>query len=303
MSVLPASYTFTSADAGMHTFSATLNTIGVQSISATDTANASIRGTESGINVQAIQPAVNVSGPSVAVPGQPLTYTLSANESGLPAGTVYSFSVQWGDGTPVHTFSGPSGAQASHTYVTPGSYTISLTAADPNGNFSMPALTAVSITPVAMETDPYDSTLTALYVGGTPGSDTIAITPATLGPGAGAFNHGVKVGMDFVNYGNFNPSGHVVVFGLAGNDIIKTAAQSANSGLAYVNVPVMFFGGDGIFLAALTGPGRVWLQTLPLSNLAHALQEYLPGPSRETRSGLGAGLVGGAIASMFDDRG
>ena len=64
----------------------------------------------------------------------------------------------------------------------------------------------------------------------------------------------------------------------------------------------LFFGGDGIFLAALTGPGRVWLQTLPLSNLAHALQEYLPGPSRETRAGLGAGLVGGAIASMFDDR-
>src|SRR5207245_3937581 len=51
-SVLPASYAFTSADAGIHTFSATLNTIGVQSISATDTANASIRGTESGINVQ-----------------------------------------------------------------------------------------------------------------------------------------------------------------------------------------------------------------------------------------------------------
>ena len=106
-SVLPASYTFTSADAGIHTFSATLNTIGVQSISATNTANASISGTESGINVQAIQPAANVSGPSVAVPGQPLTYTLSANESGLPAGTLYSFSVQWGDGTPVQTFSSP----------------------------------------------------------------------------------------------------------------------------------------------------------------------------------------------------
>jgi uncharacterized protein (AIM24 family) len=27
----------------------------------------------------------------------------------------------------------------------------------------------------------------------------------------------------------------------------------------------MLFGGDGIFLAALTGPGRIWLQSLPLS--------------------------------------
>jgi uncharacterized protein (TIGR00266 family) len=38
----------------------------------------------------------------------------------------------------------------------------------------------------------------------------------------------------------------------------------------------MLFGGDGIFLAALTGPGRVWLQTLTVSNLAHAIVPYLP---------------------------
>src|ERR1700734_539974 len=30
----------------------------------------------------------------------------------------------------------------------------------------------------------------------------------------------------------------------------------------------LIFGGDGIFLAALTGPGRIWLQTLPISRLA-----------------------------------
>ncbi|HUB67984.1 MAG TPA: TIGR00266 family protein [Candidatus Methylacidiphilales bacterium] len=38
----------------------------------------------------------------------------------------------------------------------------------------------------------------------------------------------------------------------------------------------MLFGGDGIFLVALTGPGRVWLQSLPLANMAHALIPYLP---------------------------
>ena len=36
------------------------------------------------------------------------------------------------------------------------------------------------------------------------------------------------------------------------------------------------FGGDGLFLAELTGPGRVWLQTLTVSNLAHALAPYFP---------------------------
>ena len=38
----------------------------------------------------------------------------------------------------------------------------------------------------------------------------------------------------------------------------------------------MLFGGDGIFLAALTGPGRVWLQTLTVANMAHAIMPYLP---------------------------
>ena len=47
----------------------------------------------------------------------------------------------------------------------------------------------------------------------------------------------------------------------------------------------MLFGADTIFLAKLTGPGRVWLQTLTLPNLAHALQPYLPQPS----SGGGGG--------------
>jgi uncharacterized protein (AIM24 family) len=39
----------------------------------------------------------------------------------------------------------------------------------------------------------------------------------------------------------------------------------------------MFFGGDGFFLAELRGPGTVWLQTLTLPNLAHALAPYLKG--------------------------
>ncbi|AQS87515.1 hypothetical protein AA101099_2867 [Neoasaia chiangmaiensis NBRC 101099] len=35
------------------------------------------------------------------------------------------------------------------------------------------------------------------------------------------------------------------------------------------------FGGDGFFLARLTGPGRIWLQTLTLPNLAGALAPFL----------------------------
>jgi FG-GAP-like repeat/FG-GAP repeat len=49
---LPADYTFTAADAGVHTFSATLKTAGTQSITATDTVTAGITGTDGGITVK-----------------------------------------------------------------------------------------------------------------------------------------------------------------------------------------------------------------------------------------------------------
>jgi uncharacterized protein (TIGR00266 family) len=38
----------------------------------------------------------------------------------------------------------------------------------------------------------------------------------------------------------------------------------------------IFFGGEGLFLATLKGPGRIWLQSMPLSNLAGKLAKYLP---------------------------
>ena len=38
----------------------------------------------------------------------------------------------------------------------------------------------------------------------------------------------------------------------------------------------IFFSGEGLFLATLTGPGRVWLQSLPLANLAAKIARYIP---------------------------
>jgi uncharacterized protein (TIGR00266 family) len=59
----------------------------------------------------------------------------------------------------------------------------------------------------------------------------------------------------------------------------------------------MIFGGDGIFLAALTGPGRVWLQTLPISKLAHQLMQYMP--QEQARETTEAGVVGGIVGSIL----
>lgn len=38
----------------------------------------------------------------------------------------------------------------------------------------------------------------------------------------------------------------------------------------------IFFGGEGLFNTVITGPGKVWLQSMPISNLAQALAPHLP---------------------------
>ena len=36
------------------------------------------------------------------------------------------------------------------------------------------------------------------------------------------------------------------------------------------------FGGEGLFNTVLTGPGRVWLQTMPICNVAASIRPYIP---------------------------
>ncbi len=68
----------------------------------------------------------------------------------------------------------------------------------------------------------------------------------------------------------------------------------------------ILFGGEGLFLATLTGPGKVWLQSMPIINLAEEIARYLPGNDRGGRSGtagtaIGAAAVGGLLGSIFGD--
>jgi uncharacterized protein (TIGR00266 family) len=51
----------------------------------------------------------------------------------------------------------------------------------------------------------------------------------------------------------------------------------------------MLFGADVLFLAKLTGPGKVFLQTLPLANLAAAISQYLPHDSESNGNKISIG--------------
>jgi len=52
----------------------------------------------------------------------------------------------------------------------------------------------------------------------------------------------------------------------------------------------MFFGGEGLFLATLSGTGKVWLQSMPLSKLVQALSPMSKAASKATSLG---GILGG----------
>jgi uncharacterized protein (AIM24 family) len=105
-------------------------------------------------------------------------------------------------------------------------------------------------------------------------------------------------------------SGEMVVKNLAPGETLRVhpghvgAFQSSVS-FQITTVPGiknMIFGGDGLFLAVLTGPGQVWLQTLPISRLAHQIGEYLPRQdARQTTSAaVGGGLLGAIAGSILN---
>ena len=145
---LPSDYTFTTGtgdDNGVHIFNATLKTPGSQSISATDTVNSALSGTESGITVNPAPPSsLVISGyPSPTIVGAAHTFTVRILDSNGNVATGYTGTLHFtssdtkvtaGSGLPAdYTFTtGTGGDNGVHTFTatldTAGSQ--SITAAD-----------------------------------------------------------------------------------------------------------------------------------------------------------------------------
>jgi uncharacterized protein (TIGR00266 family) len=66
-------------------------------------------------------------------------------------------------------------------------------------------------------------------------------------------------------------------------------------------IKTALFGGEGLFFAKVTGPGTVWLQSLPFSRLASRVFAAAPqrGGSREEGSVLGGLAVGGLLGGVL----
>jgi len=106
---LPASHSLTSGT-GMGTFQATMETVGFETITATDTASASITGTSAVIVVSPPTPTVThfaVSAPSTATAGTPISFTVTAQDANNHTVTGYSGMVNFTSTD--HAFTPPTG--------------------------------------------------------------------------------------------------------------------------------------------------------------------------------------------------
>jgi uncharacterized protein (TIGR00266 family) len=103
--------------------------------------------------------------------------------------------------------------------------------------------------------------------------------------------------------------GEVVTYDLAAGETIKVHPGHVGMFESSVNFNITFmkgianvlFGGDGLFIAQLTGPGKVWLQTMTMPNLAHALLPYMGSESTQqaTVAGIGGGVAGSVLKGLF----
>lgn len=97
-------------------------------------------------------------------------------------------------------------------------------------------------------------------------------------------------GLAFVHSG-----GHVIERNLLPGELLKVDTGCIVAFTHDVNYDIQFvggikntlFGGEGVFYAALSGPGKVWIQTLPISRLAGRLMSYASFNRKEEGSVLG----------------
>lgn len=78
--------------------------------------------------------------------------------------------------------------------------------------------------------------------------------------------------------------GHVVEYDLKPGQqiVVDTGYLAAMDSTCQIDIQAvpglknMVFGGEGIFNTVITGPGKIWLQTMPIYSVANAIRPYIP---------------------------
>jgi uncharacterized protein (TIGR00266 family) len=98
-------------------------------------------------------------------------------------------------------------------------------------------------------------------------------------------------GMAFVHSG-----GNIIEKNLLAGELIKIDTGCIVAFTNNIQYDIQFvggikntvFGGEGLFFATLRGPGKVWIQSIPISRLASRILTFAKGPRKEEGSILGS---------------
>jgi phospholipase/lecithinase/hemolysin len=188
---------------------------------ASDTANVTVT-----VHDVTTPPEAGVDGPATAVPGQPLTFALSASDSSsADQAADFVYNVDWnGDGSDVQSVVGPAaGVTLEHVYRAPEAKTICVTATDQDGDTGSAVSHALDVQQVTL----IDGDL---YVGGTLRSDWISFQTDCRGR--------IHVQVNNQRFGPFDlaDDARLSAFGQDGNDWIWAP---------WVALAAEFYGGAG----------------------------------------------------------
>ena len=164
------------------------------------------------VTIKVDLPTVTVGTPiTTSVPGEPVPLIIRVSDaSSLAELASFTYTISFGDGD-TKTLSGPAFLLLNHVYTQTGTFTVQVTATDEFGYTSAVATETIKVVPVAVETDPFNPRLTALFVGGTSGNDTVKF--------AASGRNGIAVTLNGVSEGTYSTSGPLIVFGQGGSDV------------------------------------------------------------------------------------
>jgi hypothetical protein len=198
------------------------------------------------LSVLDVPPTVRLGGDTIGVRGQPRTVLLNAQDLSPGETAVgFTYTVNWGDGTPSQALAGPAAFSAAHAYALAGTYTVAVTATDEFGSVSTTATQPMKILAVTMEGN-------NLAVGSTAGNDSFTLSPGTL-------SGQVSVRLNGASLGTFAPTGSILLFGDGGADRVVVNGGAGNDTFTFAGNTVGWNGqtvlGNGISSWQLNGGG------------------------------------------------
>ena len=201
-------------------------------VRATDPSGAFTTSNAGNLLVQSVAPVASASllNPAPIYRGDVVTLALAATDaSPVDQAGLFTFQINWGDGTPFENVVGLTGINATHRYAAPGSYQVTINALDADGAISAGINLNVAVASrVHMQPNAHDSNLSDLVWTGSAGGDqvvfeqvdatTIRVRELQLDDGSVSFVQTYS-----------NVSGLVIATGLAGNDILDASQLATTS--------------------------------------------------------------------------